>query len=321
MYQYTWQTEYTLIGGIKQYLLHMPISTGAPVLLYLHGGPGVPESNLAFHYAPYWGNLFTVVHWDQRDAGKTLTANPPSEDTIFSIELFLDDLDAVVQHLKIHYCVEKIVLLGHSFGSILGSLYALACPENVQLYIGVGQHICMTQNDRFAIQRLREAILAAHHPRDSIRLKAIFSAMSATPGPLPLASSKRAALHHLLRKYGLNLSLSPRLICSFIKNPTFTLSDLRPLLRRRRPYDASLVEMLFTFDLQTHSPQYNLPLCYIQGENDYQTATPLVRKYFNTVLAPRKQFHLIRDAGHNTMFDQPEQFAQALAQARSMIEA
>lgn len=68
--------EYKNIGGIEQYLLHYPAKSDAPVMLFLHGGPGSAESPLGYLFRKWWGDLFTVVHWDQRGSGKTLGRNP-----------------------------------------------------------------------------------------------------------------------------------------------------------------------------------------------------------------------------------------------------
>lgn len=65
--------EYVLINGIPQYLFHAGTSEENPVLLFLHGGPGSAASLFAHAFQDRWNELFTVIHWDQRGTGKTLT--------------------------------------------------------------------------------------------------------------------------------------------------------------------------------------------------------------------------------------------------------
>ena len=65
--------EYIPINGISQYLFHCGTDYKNPVLLILHGGPGSAESIFSYTFQEKWENIFTVVHWDQRGSGKTLT--------------------------------------------------------------------------------------------------------------------------------------------------------------------------------------------------------------------------------------------------------
>lgn len=89
--QNSYFSEYVKINGIEQYLLHHTISAELPVLLFLHGGPGMAESTFAYAFQKDLSNFFNIVHWDQRGAGKTLTkvkinSNYPS------CEELIDDL-------------------------------------------------------------------------------------------------------------------------------------------------------------------------------------------------------------------------------------
>ncbi|WCR29474.1 alpha/beta hydrolase [Paenibacillus thiaminolyticus] len=111
-------TEYVSINGIDQFLFHSGASCHNPVMLFLHGGPGSAKSLFTRVFQEKWEEIYTVVHWDQRGTGKTLTRNP---DKLPSIDLMLQDLFEVIQHLKRQYNMQKIVLFGHSWGSVLGS--------------------------------------------------------------------------------------------------------------------------------------------------------------------------------------------------------
>ena len=67
------------IGGIKQVVSIRSQDLRNPVLIYFHGGPGFVEMPLDWWWNRGWDEYFTVVHWDQRNAGKTFTASevPP----------------------------------------------------------------------------------------------------------------------------------------------------------------------------------------------------------------------------------------------------
>ena len=148
--------EYININGILQYLFHAGTDENNPVMLFLHGGPGSAESIFAYSFQEKWEEIYTVVHWDQRGAGKTLTKNPNSFPTM---DLMLEDLYQIIQYLKARYNKGKIILLGHSWGSVLGSTFVLNHPEEVEYYIGVGQVVNMIENERVGYEKVKELII------------------------------------------------------------------------------------------------------------------------------------------------------------------
>lgn len=147
--------EYVTINGISQFLYHMGTNNENPVMLFLHGGPGSVESLFTKKFQEKWEEIYTVVHWDQRGAGKTLTKNP---DKLPTIELLLQDLYEIIQYLKKKYDKQKIVILGHSWGSVLGSIFIRKHPEEAAYFIGVGQVVNMLENEQVGYNKLLEMI-------------------------------------------------------------------------------------------------------------------------------------------------------------------
>ncbi|SKB91710.1 hypothetical protein [Chryseobacterium balustinum] len=63
------------IGGIKQVIEIKTDDAHKPILLFLSGGPGSSMMKNAESFTNILKNKFTIVQWDQRDAGKTLALN------------------------------------------------------------------------------------------------------------------------------------------------------------------------------------------------------------------------------------------------------
>ena len=110
------EEEYLPINGIKEYLLHYKASESKPVVLFIHGGPGLSESFFAYELQKHNNNSYTLVCYDQRGSGKTLIKNPQAK---FSIDILLNDLHDTIKYLKNKYNKNKIVLLCHSWGTVL----------------------------------------------------------------------------------------------------------------------------------------------------------------------------------------------------------
>ena len=301
--------EYIPINGISQYLFHCGTDYKNPVLLILHGGPGSAESIFSYTFQEKWENIFTVVHWDQRGAGKTLTENP-DEDTFPTTEILLNDLKEICDYLKKKYNKKKIILLSHSWGSILGSLYIQSHPEDIEYYIGVGQVVDMLENEKVAYDKTKEAILKANNKHDLKKL----NSLGEYPGEkLDLTSTKTIRKFRKIQaKYNLAININFSLIKNFVKSPIFQLSDVKAYLNS---YNAnkSIYKFLENFTLYSKPLKYEVPIFYILGDNDWQTPYNIASKYFNKIDAPYKKLYVIPNAGHMTMMDEPELFFEALS--------
>ncbi len=127
------------LGGIPQWITIRGENQQNPVLLVLHGGPG-DATNLYTHglFRP-WLKSFTVVQWDQRGAGRTLGKNGSAVASSITLQRLTDDGIALAEHLRRRLEQPKVVLLGHSFGSILGVRMAKARPDLFHAFVGTGQ--------------------------------------------------------------------------------------------------------------------------------------------------------------------------------------
>ena len=129
------RSEHLTLDGTKMYLLTRGADRSAPVLLWLHGGPGGAERPLFRYFNSELENHFVVVYWDQRGAGRSF--DPKADPHRLTIDQHVVDLDAVVDHLRQSLGQDKIILMGHSWGAALGLLYAQAHPDKVSAFIGV----------------------------------------------------------------------------------------------------------------------------------------------------------------------------------------
>ena len=100
------------LGGLDQYVLIRGRNKSNPILLSLHGGPGMPQMYLAHAFQRDLENYFTVVQWDRRGAGKSYSSSVPPE--TMNVEQMISDTYELVQHLRSRFGQPKIYLLAHS---------------------------------------------------------------------------------------------------------------------------------------------------------------------------------------------------------------
>ncbi len=102
------------------------IGKGKP-LIVVHGGPGLSQDYL-FPQLSRLGENHFVIFYDQRGCGRSIGTVDPE---MVSMAAFVDDLD----HIRQAFHLDKISLLGHSWGGFLAMHYALAHPASVDKLI------------------------------------------------------------------------------------------------------------------------------------------------------------------------------------------
>ena len=115
------------LGGVKQSVLIRGKDNSNPILLFLHGGPGMPMMYLSHSFQSDLEKEFIVVQWDRRGAGKSYNKN--IDPSTITDEQYYEDTLSLISVLKTRFNTEKIFLVGHSWGTYLGSILANKNPE------------------------------------------------------------------------------------------------------------------------------------------------------------------------------------------------
>ena len=155
------ETYKTRIGGIDQWVNIRGHDRANPVILSVHGGPASPTMPTTWQFQRPIEEYFTVVQYDQRGAGKTFLANDPEaiSDTL-QIQTYVDDAIEMAEHVRARLGKDKLILVGHSWGTIVATRAALQRPDLFHAYVGMGQVINTRTNEKlsfeYGLQRARE---------------------------------------------------------------------------------------------------------------------------------------------------------------------
>ena len=140
--------EQIKIGGSKQWISIRATSAFAPLMLFLHGGPGTAQISFARKLQASLDTDFIVVNWDQRGAGRSYSGDLRKSG--LTLERMLSDSEEIIQYLLHRFDKKKLILVGHSWGSILGFEIVKRLPETVYAYIGIGQVINMVKGEEIS---------------------------------------------------------------------------------------------------------------------------------------------------------------------------
>lgn len=297
-----YEEEYVTLNGIEHYLLHYKVTGEAPVLLFIHGGPGQSETMMAYIVEGYADRNYNIVYYDQRGAGKTYLRNKKVKPDTQTLK---KDLLEIVCYVKKAYQKDKIGIVGHSWGSVLGSMFALEHPEHTLCYIGCGQLVNLMENERMGYAKLKEAIKRSGKRKDRRALERIGEYPCITMDMA--ACRKMGKVRKLQVKYHLAMDFDKNMIKLFLHSPITGLRDIFPFLTGMI-VNMQVMKELMSFDLRGKGAEYEVPVYYVLGEHDQQTPVEISKAYFNEIAAPDKKLYLIKNAGHCAMLDNVDDY-------------
>jgi pimeloyl-ACP methyl ester carboxylesterase len=312
--------EIVEIGNIKQFLYLRGKNIENPVILFIHGGPGSPMIPLLHGFQYNWENDFTIVQWDQRNSGKTFFLNDP-ETVIESMnfEQMLSDAHEVTQYIKEKLNKDAIIILGHSWGSVLGTALVHTYPQDYIAYIGVGQIANMRENTRVGYEVVLETARIQGNKNDVVALEALASYLLYEKDEKS-TNDQFFIFRKYLNKYKLAEDRSLRLIMLAFSSPYYKFRDLMYYLNVNiLHYQAPIFRFLDDFNIRDFGTMYEIPVFYIMGERDYQTPYPLAKMFFDEISAPIKEFFTIKNAGHLPMLDNKKEFNRILLEIKRRL--
>ena len=281
------------IGGLTQWLLFRGADRKAPILLWLHGGPGSAQIPIRTVTAALEQD-FVVVHWDQRGAGKS---NPPNFDpATMTLERFLSDAREVTALLQTQLADQPIIVLGHSWGTMLGARLVARWPEDYAGYIAVGQQVDTIRGVEITLDWLRDA-----------------APESELVGMTPMAFRDHSLYVHLMQELeayggGMNVSLVsmlPRALAA----PEYRLPDYLRWFKGANRGSGPMWPEYLERNLIDEVPRMPVPILVIAGADDMNTPIPLVRDWLTQVESPEgKRLVIFEASGHAPFLTETDRF-------------
>ena len=288
---------YVTINGIEQWITITGARCGNPVILFIHGGPGNPLSPFADAIYQGWEQNYTLVQWDQRGAGMTYTKQRPTDDVPLSLEQMRDDGIAVTNYVRQRLGQDKVILMGSSWGSILGVYMAKASPELFHAYVGTAQVVDARRNLGGMYDEVMALAQAAGDQPTVDKLAALGSPPWTDPRNFGI-------LRRFDRKYEALITDAPP---KTWWQPAPLYATPQALADAEAADDYSYLQfmgrhgdgMFSKVDLPAMGTQFGLPVYLLMGTQDLLTSPVVARRYFDSISAPRKDFVLVPRAGHD----------------------
>jgi pimeloyl-ACP methyl ester carboxylesterase len=290
--------EQPVIGGVAQNLVIRGEHINNPVLLFVHGGPGM--STLAFIKDQFKGmeKLFTICYWEQRGAGRSYSGNIPPES--MTLDQLINDGAEVSRYLLKKFNKQKIYIMGHSWGSLLASFMIHEHPELYEAYMGIGQVANTFLSEQKTHQFLMEEAQRRHDQKTADQLQQLKM-------PAPEASGRDWYDYFMVQrkivfKYGGARYGTERKVSDMAKSVILCREyRMADKINYRAGITFSmlhLVTYLMTKNPATLLTEQKIPVYIFQGIHDRQTDFEVAKDYFDQLKAPLKKFYAFEHSAH-----------------------
>lgn len=282
-------SEEVEIGGIKQWIKFQGVDEQAPILLFLHGGPGNSVMSYSDRFTKELQKHFIVVLWDQRESGQTAVLNKSPKP--LSVSLFVSDAIEVVKFLCTRFGQEKIYLVGHSWGGYLGLRVAVERPELLKAYFAVSPMINQLESERLSLKELQTKAANEKNQKELSELSQV---------EVPFKNGVQLYYH---RKWLSKLMNSA--------TPTREKVDQWSVTWLALFNEASRTNF-FEFALELKCPVY-----FLIGSNDYQTHFKLAESYYQQVVCQEKKLSWFTHSAHNPHLTETAKFEELIIEIKN----
>jgi proline iminopeptidase len=294
------------LGGEKQYVEMTGSSDQLPVLLFLHGGPGWPQTPHLRYFNADLTEEMILVSWDQAGCGQSYLHNPNPKN--LSPESLVNDAHELTQFLKKKFNKEKIFLVGFSYGSVIGLKLAEKYPDDYYAYIGVSQVISLPESWDVSMQWLKEQ---AQQKNDTAALRQLDLIEKKDSTVCATILDCFMSKYELVVKYG--GTVYDTAIAKEIEKAETMYEDYKDYdwFEAFNYTSARMDGVAFTTDI-SHITELKIPVYFIGGRHDWNLPSVVAENHINKMTAPEKKFIWFEKSGHEVPDEEAERFNQTI---------
>ncbi len=288
------------INGTKHCIMIRGNDKNNPVIIFVHGGPGTTEIPYVRKYQDLLEQNFTTVHYDERATGKSY--HFLEDYSNLSINLLAEDLSALTDYISQKLNTNKIILAGHSFGTVIGIKAANLAPEKYLAYIGISQIGDFWSRELESLEYCLEKAIEQKNQQD---IKEIESYRE------NVITHKLSLPRKFTRKYGGVSRLindANDIVSGILLNPEYNFFDTIRFGKGRSISSKILWTELMQSNLPNEVSELKIPCYFVMGKHDYLTPVNSAKAYFDSISAPFKEFVVFDESAHYPQFEEKQKF-------------
>lgn len=299
------------VNGTRLDLRVRGTSEKNPVILFLHGGPGVCDRQFVLYDQAPLTDVCTLASFDQRGSGKSYTA--AQSKLPMDVATVVEDAREVIDYLLERFSKEKIVLVGHSYGSFLGVLLAEKYPEKIAAYVGIGQLANGPENERVSY----EFVLDEAKKRGDKKALKDLARIGAPQDGLYASLDDLTVQRNLMTKYGgaahgHKESIVTSMVLPVLRSPEYSLADLVRYANGAFYNLRALWREVIACDFTKDVKKLDVPVYLTIGRHDQNTPPELSKAWFDALEAPKKEWFWFEESAHSPIREEAEKWNEVI---------
>ncbi|ABW28585.1 alpha/beta fold hydrolase [Acaryochloris marina] len=250
-----------------------------PVFFVIHGGPGVDHTTCRPVLSPL-SEIAQLVYFDHRGHGRSARGNPET----YTLDNNVEDLEALRQHLGL----ERIGLLGFSYGGMVALAYASRYPRHVSQLIPV----VTAADSRFLA--LAQAKLAKDGTPEQQAIAQLL-----WDGKFESEQQLQDYFQLLGPLYSLTFDLDK------------SMEAWRRVIFNPEAINQAFGGFLRTYDIRADLPQICAPTLVIGAEQDWICPPQFSEEIAQAI--PKAKLGIIPNSGHSVRADAPEKLLELIS--------
>ena len=293
------------IGGIPQSVRIRSTDASLPVLLFLHGGPGVCDRHWVLRDQSALAEIATMVCWDQRGAG--LSWNRKLRDEDMKVSRCVEDAHELIDYLKKRFGKTAVYVVGHSWGTALGTLLAQKYPEDVAVYIGMGQFVNGPENEEISYDFVLEEAKRRGDRKALASLERIGRPQNGHYANLDdLMVQRDLMTKYGGEDYGESDGIMKSMILPLLRSPEYSLPDLWKYYKGAFFCLSSMWDEVVDLRFDETVPELKMPVYLTEGSHDQNTPISIAQRWFDQLTAPRKKWIWFEKSAHSPIKNEAE---------------
>lgn len=308
------ETYKTRVGGIEQWVSVRGQDRANPIILFVHGGPASPLMPTTWQFQRPLEEYFTMVTYDQRAAGKTFgETDPASISGTIHIADYVDDVIGMAEDVRKRYGKQKLILMGHSWGTLIGMQAALKRPDLFHAYVGVGQVVDVRENERVSFDYALAQAKAEHNAVAVRELESI----APYPGNTPITRDRIVTARKWAQHYGGMTAFRDESAHYFYQasklSPEYADKDRCAIDEGNRFTLGRILPEFLETDL-SGVREFPIPVVMFMGRHDYTTPSEPTAAWLAKLKAPYSQGVWFERSSHMIPWEEPGRMLVSLLQ-------
>ena len=304
--------EVVTLGGAEQHIRVRGTSEQNPLLLFLHGGPGVSDRHWVLKDQSGLADVCTLVCWDQRGSGKSYSKEQSEKE--MNIDLIVQDAKELVDYLCEKFDKDKLYIVGHSWGTVLGVLLSQRYPNSIAAYVGMGQLVNLEENEQLAYKFVWDEANRIGDKKAIKDLTRIGEPVNGSYGSLDNLMVQR----NYMTKYGGGTynekeNIWKSVIVPVLLSPEYSLYDLYRYAKGSYYCLGQLWdEISESIRFDETVKELEVPVYITQGIHDQNTPSSIARKWFDELKAPHKEWISFELSAHSPIKEESERWGEVI---------